>query len=549
MGWRTWLVVFSTAFLALFAQIYTTVAAPSIIAFIVRDVGSPDLSIWVIQAPLLIQAALNPLLGRLSDVVSRKMLAIVPALLALAGSILSAKANGMVMLIGGGILYGTALATISIVQTIPAEILPRKYRALSNGISFLGGSTGALAGVFLSGYFSVHPNGWRNTFWVQAGLYALVIIFIFGFYWPVKRSEPVKKSWREILWDCDPIGATMFVAGSTGTLMALNWASGSYTWSNPRVYTTLVVGLVILLAFGLYEWKGRNDGLVAHVFFRAGRNFPLALFSMMIEGWIFYSAINNITPQMHLYLGWASDSLKISIRQLAYQIPSIVASLPIIWYSTKYKDVKTPNVIGFAMFLATASAYAAIRPEWKHAQLAIAFIGGTGQAAPLTLLISIVQFTAPHKFLSNATGLAFSIRAIGGAFGSAVLYTIINGTLRSDYGPHVAGAATGAGLAPDQIPAFMAVMAGGNGPPTLDELIAVMSKAVPSASVAAISAAQNASHEVYAKAYRMAWASIVPFAFLALASVSYLKSVKAFMTDTVEAPLEPESGEGDFEKQ
>ncbi|ORY08789.1 major facilitator superfamily domain-containing protein [Clohesyomyces aquaticus] len=530
MGWRTWLVVFSTAFLAVFAQIYTTVSAPASITFTLKDVGNPNLSVWVIQAPLLIQAALNPLLARLSDVVSRKMFITILAFLALAGSLLSAKANRIGILIGGGILYGVALATISIAQTIPAEILPRKYRALSNGISFLGGSTGALTGGFLGGYFCIHPNGWRKIFWVQAGLYALVVIFVFGFYWPVKRFQPAKRSWRKIMWDCDPIGATLFVAGSTGTLMGLNWASGSYRWSDPRVYATLVVGLSVLFAFGLYEWKGRDDGLVAHVFFQAGRNFPLALFAMMVEGWMFYSAINTITPQMHLYLGWAGDSLQISIRQLAYVIPSILVSVPIIRYSTKYKDVKTPN------------------PEWMNAQLAIGFIGGTGQAAPLTLLISIVQFTAPHKFLSNATGMAFSIRAIGGACGSAVLYTIINGRLRSNYAPKVAGAAIGAGLPPDQIPAFMAVMAGGNGPPTLGGLVAVMSTAVPSAKVAAISAAQFASHEMYAKAYRLAWASIIPFAFLALVCVSFLKSVKAFMTDTVEAPLEPERLEGEVEK-
>ena len=72
------------------------------------------------------------------------MIAIVPALLALAGSVLSAKATSMTDLIGGGILYGVSLATIGIVQTIPAEILPRKYRTVTNGISFLGGSTGGL---------------------------------------------------------------------------------------------------------------------------------------------------------------------------------------------------------------------------------------------------------------------------------------------------------------------------------------------------------------------------------------------------------------------
>ncbi len=65
------------------------------------------------------------------------------------------------------------------------------------------------------------------------------------------------------------------------------------------------MGLVCLLAFGLYgmfyiltftvsssvcvnqcdiEWKGRDDGLVAHVFFRNGPNFALSVFAFAVEG-------------------------------------------------------------------------------------------------------------------------------------------------------------------------------------------------------------------------------------------------------------------------
>lgn len=88
------------------------------------------------------QAILSPLLSRLSDVLDRKTLVTVTPLIALAGSVLSAKANSMNMLIAGGILIGIVLATLGIMQTIPAEILPLKYRALSNGISFLGGTVG-----------------------------------------------------------------------------------------------------------------------------------------------------------------------------------------------------------------------------------------------------------------------------------------------------------------------------------------------------------------------------------------------------------------------
>src|ERR1700712_3721618 len=77
------------------------------------------------------------------------------------------------------------------------------------------------------------------------------------------------------------------------------------------------------------------------------------------------------------------------------------------------------------------------------------------------VLPALVQFTAPHAFLSTATGLAFSARAIGGAFGSAVLNAIINGRLSADYAPAVAAAATGAGLPSESVDALLEALGAG----------------------------------------------------------------------------------------
>lgn len=143
------------------AQVFVVVAAGSVIAFIIRDLGDAPLAGWIIQVrtvsslaawshlintqgPLLMQAVLSPIVGRLSDVLDRKMLATVPPLLAFVGAVISAKATSMVMLIVGGILIGTTLSTISIVQAIPSEILPLKYRPIAQGLAGMGGTIGGL---------------------------------------------------------------------------------------------------------------------------------------------------------------------------------------------------------------------------------------------------------------------------------------------------------------------------------------------------------------------------------------------------------------------
>ena len=145
LTWKSWVVVFVSCF-AIMAQVFVVVAAGSVIAFITADLGDAPIAGWIIQGPLLMQSVLSPFVGRLSDVLDRKYMAAVPPLIAFAGAVISARATSMAMLIGGGILIGVTLATISIVQAIPSEVLPLKYRALANGFAFLGGAVGGLVG-------------------------------------------------------------------------------------------------------------------------------------------------------------------------------------------------------------------------------------------------------------------------------------------------------------------------------------------------------------------------------------------------------------------
>ncbi len=163
----------------------------------------------------------------------------------------------------------------------------------------------------------------------------------------------------------------------------------------------------------------------------------------------------------------------------------------------------------------------------SKAQYGFNVLSGLGQSGPLTLLVACVQFTAPHSHLATATGLAFSARAIGGAFGSAVLDAIINSKLASTYAVKVSAAAIEAGLPKSSVGALLTAFATGQG-----------FDAIPGATPKVLAAAANASHWAYAKAYRLAWASIIPFVVVAIVAVACLKGVKELMTEKVEATVE-----------
>lgn len=386
---------------------------------------------------------------------------------------------------------------------------------------------GRVGGLAAGALTNTSIHGWRDIFWVQAALHLSNSLFFFLAYWPSRRSDYERLTWQEYLWCIDPIGSILFVGGSTLILLSLDWAPDTYAYSNPHVAVTLSVGLVTLVAFGLYEWKGRPDGLIAHAYFKNGPNFALSTFAFGVEGWIFYSAVNSITPQIALNLGWENNSWRISIRQLAFQIPAIIATLPVVWWSTYFKDFKGPLVVTYTLFLIVTCCFSAVRPNWNIAEYVILVIQGFGQCGPLTLLVGLVQFTAPHAYLSTATGLAFAARAIGGAFGSAVLDTIINNYIAKHLVPEVGGAATNAGLPSSSVSALLTAFSSGEG-----------FSAVPGLNSTILAAASHQREWTYTHAYRLAWASIIPFVALAIVAVACTSSVKHLMTEHVQATVE-----------
>lgn len=204
-------------------------------------------------------------------------------------------------------------------------------------------------------------------------------------------------------------------------------------------------------------------------------------------------------------------------------------------------STESPLIATFGVFLIVTICYACIRPAWSTPQIVFAVLAGIGQSGPLTLLVACVQFTAPHAFLSTATGLAFSARAIGGAFGSAVINAIINGRLNSHYASDVSSAAVAAGLPASSVSSLLEAMSEGTAS-------TVRGQGIAGANEGIMRAAWEASYRSYAKAYGLGWWSIVPFVVLATVGVGCMRGVKELMTEKVEATVERSSDETAPEK-
>ena len=127
-------------------------------------------------------------------------------------------------------------------------------------------------------------------------LWGLTAICLFVGYRPPKRHTRYDhlSFWQKI-GRIDLPGCGLLLAGLTLFLTGLNLGGGIYDWSAAPVLVTLIIGIVVLIAFGVYEWKFTQTGIVHHDLFRGGKDrghtFAICLGLIFVEGIMLFSYI------------------------------------------------------------------------------------------------------------------------------------------------------------------------------------------------------------------------------------------------------------------
>ena len=132
--------------------------------------------------------------------------------------------------------------------------------------------------------------------WIEMGVWIATAAGILVGYRPPKRHTRLDHlSFLQKLGHLDLVGFVLLTPGLSLLLVGLNLGGGLYGWTNAHVLATLIMGIVILIGFGLYEWKGTSTGILHHDLFRGGkntgRNFAICLLLIFIEGIMLFSYV------------------------------------------------------------------------------------------------------------------------------------------------------------------------------------------------------------------------------------------------------------------
>ena len=125
-------------------------------------------------------------------------------------------------------------------------------------------------------------------------LWGAAAIGILVGYRPLKRQTSLDHlSLRQKLVYLDYVGFALLAVGLSLLMSGLNLGSGIYCWSAAPVLVTIILGVLILVAFGVYEWKSAKTGIFHPDLFSGGpearRNFLICVGLLFAEGILLFT--------------------------------------------------------------------------------------------------------------------------------------------------------------------------------------------------------------------------------------------------------------------
>ncbi|CAI6094694.1 unnamed protein product [Clonostachys chloroleuca] len=539
---RTWIAL-ASMFLMNFVQTLALQGPPSVLSIIGTSLNNTQAQTWVPGALTLMQAVISPLVSSISDTFqARKLLLVGASVVSFVGAAIAPGSTNIYRLIGATILIGVGFSTVGLAFAVPSEILPRKWRPMSQAVMNIAACLGAVVGPLVIGAFAKADvkDGWKNFYssklnvqqWVQMALWGMTAIGIFFGYRPPKRHTQLDhlSLWQK-LGHLDLPGFGLLTAGITLFLVALNLGGGLFPWTNARVLSLLVIGLVTLGGFGVYEWKGTKTGILHHELFRGGeargRTFAICIVLMMIEGIMLFSYV-IFYPVMTAIL-FEQDPFLLTVRGLPFWVVSGLSTVGWGYWSMRFRTIRSPLFAGFLIFTAGLVGFATIRPGDDLNCLIFAGLAGLGFGAPLVLVVTGVQLSTPHHLIATATAVTTSARAVGATVFTSVFSAAYSSEIQVKLYAKIAEAATKVGLAADHVPAFVSAF-------TAQDRGAL--SAIPGVNSTVVEAAASAMSQAYAESLHVVYYIAISFGAVACLACYFLGDLRNTMNYVVDAPVE-----------
>jgi EmrB/QacA subfamily drug resistance transporter len=384
---------------------------------IVSDLGGLNHLSWVVTAYLLTSTASTPLWGKISDLYGRRPIFQAAIVVFVAGSLVSALAGHMGVLIGGRAVQGLgAGGLMALALSIIGDVIPPRERGRYQGYFGAVFGVSTVGGPLLGGWFTDGP-GWQWIFWINVpiGLAALVVTSMALTMPKVRREHAI-----------DYLGAAVIVASVTSILLYTSWAGGEYGYADPFSLALLLGGILLAGAFVWVESRAsepiiplrlfRNRVFTPTVIFTAIMG--LAMFGGIIFLPVYFQVVQGMTP---------TESGLALLPMMAGLFLTSIGSGQLMTRTGRYKAFPILGAAVTAVGFLLLSTLDTGTPYWQAALFI--FVFGAGLGFTMQIVVTAVQNAVERRDMGSATSSVTFFRTMGGAFGTAIFGAVLTNRL------------------------------------------------------------------------------------------------------------------------
>ncbi|KAH8811539.1 MFS multidrug transporter-like protein [Xylogone sp. PMI_703] len=390
--------------------------------YIYGDIGGSDRWIWFVLANLLSLAGVCPFVGSLSDLLGRRYVALIGALFIVVGCIVCSTAHEMNVFIGGMTLNGIGAGINELTAlAVTSELAPTSKRGKYVAVLIFT-IIPFCPSVMWSQLIAYH-GGWR---WcgLLCGVWAAIGFFLtLIFYFPPPRVNSQGLTRREIIAQIDFVGGFLSISGMILFMAGMQWGGYQYSWGSAHVLAPLILGAILIIAFGFWEAYGAKYPMVPSRLKQAPRTLILTLVITFISGANFFSILMFWPTQAFNVYG--HDPIGVGIRGIPVGFSILAGAVIVLWCLSVFRGRnKELMIISSILMTAGCGALAYADRFNLHKLWGILVLAGLGIGGIVVPASIITMIICPDDLIATVAALTLSIRVIGGSVGYCVYYNV-----------------------------------------------------------------------------------------------------------------------------
>lgn len=387
-----------------------------------------DNGTWISTAYLIGEIIVIPMTDYLTHVFSFRRFLIVNTLLFLGFSVACAFAHDLAQMIVLRALQGfTGGVLIPMAFTLILTKLPKPQQPLGLALFSITATFAPAIGPTIGGYLT-EVYGWQYIFLVNVVPGALMVVVL----WLTLEREPMQLG---LLGEGDWFGIATMAIGLAALQTVLDEGNKDDWFDSPFIVRLTITAVAFLAVFVWIELKSAKP--VVNLRLLAGRNFGFGSLAVFLLGFALYGTVYLLPEYLGQVFGYNAEQIGFVLAWTG--LPQLVI-IPFVPLLMRRIDARLITICGLVVFAFSCFMNAHMSPDYSGDQLWVPnIVRAAGQAVILTPLSAIAMAGIARQDAAAASGLFNMTRNLGGAFGTALLATLV--TKREQFHSNVIGSA------------------------------------------------------------------------------------------------------------